>query len=237
MGSDWIQWVKGLSKRREVIAVATRLNLDRRIVACLCMEFWEWADDETENGFVAGTTPEFVDGLCGQQGFFAALAEQKWVRTTSAGITLLNWDRHNGESSKLRARNRRNQDRSRDLRKAVTGPSPPTNDVLSVLPLGLDLPVFREAWKTWFEYRAQARLKAWRPATVALKLTELERMGVERAVAAIHHSIANGYQGIFEPRGGTHGQRKQPGAGANQRRSEKAGREYDEGGLKLPLTG
>lgn len=33
-----------------------------------------------------------------------------------------------------------------------------------------------------------------------MQLQKLEAMGAERAVAAINHSIMNGYQGIYEPK-------------------------------------
>ena len=42
MAGDWIAWTKGLTLKREVVAIANRLGLDRRVVACLCMEAWEW---------------------------------------------------------------------------------------------------------------------------------------------------------------------------------------------------
>lgn len=65
------------------------------------------------------------------------------------------------------------------------------------LPGVLDTPDFRQAWIDWFAYRQEAKLKAWKPATVKAKLAELVALGPNRATEAIRRSIANGWQGIF----------------------------------------
>lgn len=71
-------------------------------------------------------------------------------------------------------------------------------------PANLDTPAFRAAWDEWTAYRRERKLSPWKPRTVKAKLAELSAWGAERAVAAIQSSIANGYQGIFEPKGGPH---------------------------------
>lgn len=69
------------------------------------------------------------------------------------------------------------------------------------IPDSLDVPAFRAAWDEWHAYRREAKLRPWKPRTIAAKLRELAEMGPPRAIAAIRHSIANGYGGIFEPSG------------------------------------
>jgi len=52
MAGEWIKWCVGFSRKPKVLAMAHALRVDRRIVAAACMELWEWADRETEDGHV-----------------------------------------------------------------------------------------------------------------------------------------------------------------------------------------
>lgn len=64
----------------------------------------------------------------------------------------------------------------------------------------LDDPEFRTAWTKWVEHRAQIR-KPVDELQAQESFAELETLGVARAVAAIRHSIASGWQSINEPTG------------------------------------
>ena len=64
------------------------------------------------------------------------------------------------------------------------------------LPHGGEFPA---AWAEWCKHRRESR-KPITPTAARQQLSDLGGMDVERAVAAIKHSIAGGYQGIFEPR-------------------------------------
>jgi hypothetical protein len=104
MASDWIKWVKGLSRRREVLAIAKALKIDRRIVACGCMELWEWADENTTCGKVKSMSVEDIDTVIMVDGFGAAMADVGWVRPVNGdGIEFSRWDRHNTASAKRRS--------------------------------------------------------------------------------------------------------------------------------------
>lgn len=105
MAADWIKWVKGLSRRREVLAMARTLKKDRRVIACACMELWEWADENTVDGVVVGVTEKDIDEQVGIRGFAKSLlsTEVGWLEISSNGVRFVHWDRHNGESAKKRA--------------------------------------------------------------------------------------------------------------------------------------
>jgi len=107
MAGNWIKWVKGLTRRTEVVRMSTGhlsgINADRRRIAVACMEFWEWADDETTDGALSGCTPAFVDDLVALPGFFAAMVSVGWIVETPQGIVIAHFERHNGESAKQRA--------------------------------------------------------------------------------------------------------------------------------------
>jgi hypothetical protein len=83
---------------------------------------------------------------------------------------------------------------------------PPAPDV--PIPTELDTPAFRKAWAEWREYRGQIK-KPLKPLSLRKQLEELASWRPERAIAAIEHSIARGYQGIFEPHS-RNGQKPRP---------------------------
>ena len=57
---------------------------------------------------------------------------------------------------------------------------------------------FVDAWNDWINHRKEKK-KPLTPTSIKIQLHKLEDMGVDRAIEAIDFSIANGYQGIFEP--------------------------------------
>lgn len=70
----------------------------------------------------------------------------------------------------------------------------------ATIPQTLDTTEFAAAWSDWIADRAERR----KPLTERAGrdgLKKLEAMGVDRAIACIHHSIAGGYQGLFEETG------------------------------------
>jgi hypothetical protein len=61
-------------------------------------------------------------------------------------------------------------------------------------PPGLD----RAAWDTWLEYR-RALKKPLREPSWCIAKRKMAELG-KHQMAAVEHSIANGYQGLFAPR-------------------------------------
>ena len=110
-----------------------------------------------------------------------------------------------------------------------------------VPPDPLNTPAFIAAWGEWVAYRRQRRLSVLQPASVAAQWQRLAVMGHDQAIAAIQHSIANAYQGIFEPKENGHGSRNGTANGTHRpdpaaaRRAERAKHEYDEPDLKPPI--
>jgi len=116
MAGDWIVWEKGLPKKREVLAIAAALGLDRRVVACLCMEIWEWADSETADGCISGMDLSSIDAIASIPGFGAEMAAVGWVLSDREGLVFPNWDRKNTKSAKHRLQE---SERKRQARKGV----------------------------------------------------------------------------------------------------------------------
>lgn len=59
-------------------------------------------------------------------------------------------------------------------------------------------PEFLQAWTDWKTHRAEIR-KPLTPTAANLQLRKLNKMTEAEAIAAIEHSINNGWQGIFDP--------------------------------------
>jgi hypothetical protein len=68
------------------------------------------------------------------------------------------------------------------------------------IPLLLNTPKFRNAWDEWRSYKRHRR-QTLTSDTMKRQLNKLCGMGEERAIAAINHSIEQGYTGLFEEHG------------------------------------
>ena len=64
------------------------------------------------------------------------------------------------------------------------------------LPSPIDCPEIRELVDAWIASRKEARKPVTQHA-LAIQIRRLEKWGKPSALAALEHSIANGYQGIF----------------------------------------
>lgn len=126
MAGDWIQWTKGLAKKREVVILAARFARDRREVAGRLMELWEWCDDNIphsefdEEGnvslYLGDNCPAFIDSILELPGLAAALAtaEIAWLKFEPGGrVTFVNLGRHNGSTAKTRGLEARKKARQR----------------------------------------------------------------------------------------------------------------------------
>lgn len=72
------------------------------------------------------------------------------------------------------------------------------------IPENINTPTFIPHWEAWQQHRKEKREPV-TPLACEHQLKDLSEWGEARAIAAIHHSIKNGYQGIFEPKtNGTH---------------------------------
>ncbi|NBU10907.1 MAG: hypothetical protein EBS84_18115 [Proteobacteria bacterium] len=67
------------------------------------------------------------------------------------------------------------------------------------IPLLLNTEAFREAWATWCQHLREKR-KPLAATAAKLQLDKLAAMGESRAIAALQHSTASNYTGVFEPK-------------------------------------
>lgn len=217
---------KKLPKKEEVLRIAQATGMHRREVAMALLEFWSWLDDNSPDGKLSrhnvGTLSLLIEDTT--EVFWAAVRDVGWLIETADGIEIPNFERWMGSTAKKRwhdaehAWNKRHSLTANCDTEPTTGPTAnrqecdkkPTsahkakakaksNKEPPNIPPELDHPQFREAWEKWKQHRAEKR-KPLTPTSTAQQFAELAKLGLERAVAAIEHSIAQGYQGIFEPK-------------------------------------
>lgn len=248
--SFWIKRDKSLTSKPEVLQIASRLNIDRWSAAGRCEDVWSWADEHTENGHASGVTKVFIDQLVACDGFADAMVLVGWLHIDSNGVTIPNFDRHNGKSAKKRASDAERQKKSRDKSRKECDKnhdegatrSLSVSDfwslISSLLPEEMQTEKMRAAWLDWEQHRKERKPRITK-TSAGKQAKKLAEMGHDRAIAAIEHSIAGGYQGIFEPNPGRGGGANRTGAGQpgnsrlTQREREAARGEFPETG-ELP---
>lgn len=116
MAGDWIAWQKGLSKKVEVLRIAGATGRPRREVACLLMEFWEWADDQTEDGFLPAQNVRNLSACHADtdDAFWREVAAAGWLTIRDDGIEIPNYTNWMGKSAKRRLKESRRKDGNRN---------------------------------------------------------------------------------------------------------------------------
>lgn len=111
MAGDWIPRCKGLNRKPEVLAIARATGMTRHTVADLLMDFWEWADSETDNGLLPNLTiAELSQAIPGtDERFWLAVVQAGWLLVGNTGLTIPNFDRWLGRSAKKRLQKNRRQ--------------------------------------------------------------------------------------------------------------------------------
>lgn len=85
-----------------------------------------------------------------------------------------------------------------------------------IIPVGMSADLW-SALKRWEQYRVESRKKLTPSGKEAL-IKQCMAMGDQRAIAAIDHSIAQGWQGMYEPKQATNGQSSEQQRAANYER-------------------
>lgn len=203
------------------IKTATDRNVTTLPAATLLLgalaRIWVIADTHIGEDDILALSAHQIDKLIGIKGLCEILPDD-WLQVLDGDrVKLPNYHTHNGSTAKERSGNALRQQRFRDKHKqsivtprnAVTLPDQDKirlrqekeeearRNALSVA--GLDL----QAWESWITYRAQ-RKPAIRATSLVAAAEELAAFGGEQA-AVVKHSIANGYQGLFAPKGALNG--------------------------------
>jgi len=115
MAGEWIKMDKTLRDKPEVQVLAELLAVAPPTVVGYLHLFWSKADDHARHGVVTLCHAKTVDDWVGVVGFADALSRIGWLRIDPVKqlISIPKWDRHNGNSAKIRALAAERQRRAR----------------------------------------------------------------------------------------------------------------------------
>ena len=114
MAGDWIKMRVDLFTHPKVVRMTSALKADRlKTVGGLLSAFCLF-DVHSDDGQLASYTFEDLDSHLNWPGFSQQMHEVGWLNIEKDGLSLPNFDKHNGQSAKRRAKE---ADRKRDVRK------------------------------------------------------------------------------------------------------------------------
>jgi hypothetical protein len=126
MAGDWIKMRVDLKDDPAVFMLADMLGVDEFSVVGRLHCFWVWADKHAVDGRVDGATTRIVDRVSATDGFAASMQKVGWLVVDESGISIPNFDRHNGESAKERGLKNARQARWRAGKADVVDAQPST---------------------------------------------------------------------------------------------------------------
>ncbi|HDW2932516.1 TPA: hypothetical protein RL798_005084 [Escherichia coli] len=107
MASNWIKLEVITPDKPEIFRLAEILNIDPDAALGKVIRFWAWADQQMIDGNAEcnarGVTKSAIDRITFMVGFADALIQVGWLVETNGVLSLPNFERHNGKSSKKRA--------------------------------------------------------------------------------------------------------------------------------------
>lgn len=103
MAGDWLKVEAATPDKPEVLQMAYDLNLDPDAVFGKVFRVWRWFDSHSEEGNAPSVTELLLDRQVGVSGFVSAMVSCGWMEKTDQGLTIPNFENHNGQSAKKRA--------------------------------------------------------------------------------------------------------------------------------------
>lgn len=101
---SWLKFDTATPEKPEVMALTVAMGWDDPdLTVGKLLKVWRWFDQHTVEGNAAGVTAALLDRLIGVTGFSAQMAKVGWLVIHEGGISLPNFDRHNGKTAKDRA--------------------------------------------------------------------------------------------------------------------------------------
>lgn len=99
----WIKIETGTPDKPELRAAARTCRTTPASAFLAFFRLWSYFDEHSEDGHIAGFAPQDADEIARLPGFGNALGSAGWLVFDNHGVTIANWDRHNGKSAKRRA--------------------------------------------------------------------------------------------------------------------------------------
>ena len=102
MSGDWIKMRGNLWDDPRVSALVDATDSSEAAVVGALYWLWASADQHSEDGVMPGLSVRQIDRKTGVPGFAAALETIGWIEVLDAGIRIVRFDEHNGQSAKRR---------------------------------------------------------------------------------------------------------------------------------------
>lgn len=104
MAGDWIKVECTTPEKSETLALTAAMGWDDPdLTVGKLFRLWRWFDQHTTDGNARGVTSVLIDRIVGVTGFAQELQKVGWLIINDDGISLPNFDRHNGMTAKNRA--------------------------------------------------------------------------------------------------------------------------------------
>lgn len=100
----WLKMDHATPEKPEVMAITVRMGWDDTdMTVGKLFRLWRWFDQQTVDGNAQSVSAALLDRMLGVSGFCAAVAAVGWLVVTDHGVSLPNFDKHNGQTAKDRA--------------------------------------------------------------------------------------------------------------------------------------
>lgn len=104
MAGDWIKMEACTPEKAEVLAITATMGWeDCDMTVGKLFRMWRWFDQQTVDGNAPSVTKALLDRIVGVTGFCDAMASVDWLVINDGGISLPNFENHNGATAKSRA--------------------------------------------------------------------------------------------------------------------------------------
>lgn len=112
MAGTWIKMLTTLHDSHKVRRLSRLVGCDRFGVVGRLHRIWSWADEHTIDGRFTGDIKD-IDDIAEFDGFARAMIEIGWLAQIGDEITLIDFEKHNGETAKKRAQGAKSASRRR----------------------------------------------------------------------------------------------------------------------------
>jgi hypothetical protein len=103
MAGEWLKFEANTPEKPEVFSITVAMGWDDPdLTVGKLLKVWRWFDQQTIDGNAPRVTLSLLDRISGVTGFAKAMCDVGWLLCDEHGISLPNFDRHNGKTAKDR---------------------------------------------------------------------------------------------------------------------------------------
>lgn len=104
MAGEWLKMDCSTPDKPEVFAITVAMGWDDPdLTVGKLFRVWRWFDQQTTDGNAKSVTASLLDRIAGVTGFAQAMRDVGWLVINADGVSLPNFEKHNGATAKSRA--------------------------------------------------------------------------------------------------------------------------------------